>query len=134
MPLSRPINYAHPAAPDFSQNLIIAKKPLRIGQIEFAEHVIQGFFSLTLVSIDAHTCDKKTVETKTATNAQWRSTVVASVRRFLEIQGDRTARPVHDSQDGGKRLAITNRNRKLRTLFTDIPGAGGRSEKVGYRF
>ena len=41
MPLSRPINYAHPAASDFFQNLIIAQKPIPVLTLNFAEQVVQ---------------------------------------------------------------------------------------------
>jgi hypothetical protein len=43
MPLPRPINEPHPAAPYFFQNLIIAHPPIGIAHIEFAEHVIKRF-------------------------------------------------------------------------------------------
>jgi hypothetical protein len=41
--LSRPINDAHPAAPDLLQNLIIAYSPIGVTPIDFAEHVIKRF-------------------------------------------------------------------------------------------
>jgi hypothetical protein len=42
--MSRPINDAYAAAPDFFQNLIIAHSPLGITHIEFSKHVLERFF------------------------------------------------------------------------------------------
>jgi hypothetical protein len=43
MPLSRPINDAHPATPDFFKDLIIAYPPIGVTYIKFAEQVIKRF-------------------------------------------------------------------------------------------
>jgi hypothetical protein len=75
MPLSRPINYAHPAAPDFFQNLIIAYAPFGIAYIEFPEHVIKRFRlrwtsgrRVTVLPIRTDACGKKAAKTKTSAN------------------------------------------------------------------
>jgi hypothetical protein len=43
MPLPRPINDAHPATPDFFENLIIAYAPISVTYVEFPEHIIKRF-------------------------------------------------------------------------------------------
>src|SRR5262249_38487607 len=124
MPLSRPINDAHPTAPDFLQNLIIPYSPNSIARIELAEHVIKRFIWLRLVSVAVDSFDKETVETKTATNAQWRSTLLANAQLILVIEGNRTVQQAH-GKGAGKVQPLRIKNRKLRPLLRDIPRAFG---------
>jgi hypothetical protein len=46
VPLPRPINDAHSAAPDFFQNVIIPYSPIGVAYVELAKHVIKGFLDL----------------------------------------------------------------------------------------
>ena len=52
MPLSRPINNAHPAASDFFENLIIAQPPIGVVHINFAQQVIQRLSVLAIRRFD----------------------------------------------------------------------------------
>jgi hypothetical protein len=63
MPLPRPINHAHPTAPDFLKDLIIPYAPIGVTHIEFTEHIIKRFRlrrgfggQVAVMSIDAHAC------------------------------------------------------------------------------
>jgi hypothetical protein len=75
MPLPRPINYPHPTAPDFFQNLIISYTPIGVTYIEFPEHVIKRFrFRWTygrrvvFLPIRTDSCGKQAAKTKTSSN------------------------------------------------------------------
>ena len=90
MPLAGPINDAHPAAPDFFQNLIIAYAPIGVTHIQFAKHVIKRFVFLT---IGTHSLSEEATEAKTSADARRRSTLWTGCGLFLEIGGN--ARRVH---------------------------------------
>src|SRR5438067_11092325 len=96
MPLARPMNYSHSAAPDFFQNLIIAYQPIRVRSGNSAEQVIQRCLGLRLVAIRVNTCGKKTIQTKTASNARCGTTLCTSARLTLEMQGKRNGRRAHE--------------------------------------
>jgi hypothetical protein len=103
MPLSRPINYPHPAAPDFFQNLIIAYAPFGIAYIEFSEHVIKRFRfrwiyggRVTVLPIGVDSCGKKAAKTKTSSDPRCRSAFGASSRLLLEVHRDRTGGIAHE--------------------------------------
>jgi hypothetical protein len=74
MPLAGPINDAHPAAPDFFKDLIIAYAPIGVTYIKFPEYVIKRFFrrrsfQLRTVSFGTHALSKHAAQAKTATHA-----------------------------------------------------------------
>ncbi len=82
MSLSRPVNDAHPAAPDLFQNLIVPDVPIGIEHADFAEHVIQRFIRAIAVSISADALCEETTQAKTTANARHRSTL-GTEGRFL---------------------------------------------------
>jgi hypothetical protein len=67
MPLSRAINYAHAAASNFLQNLIIPEKPISLLTVDVAEHVIEGLLdpAMLAVAVNVNARRKKTLQTKT---------------------------------------------------------------------
>ena len=67
--MSRTINDAYAAAPDFFKDLIIAYSPLGVPYIEFAKHVLKRFLRLRRRNSSAETLSKQTVQTKTASDA-----------------------------------------------------------------
>src|SRR5207247_6304338 len=107
MPLSGPINDAHPAASDFFQNLIFAQVPIRVGSVNFTQQVIERLLGLRAIAVGANTRREKTVQTKTATNSRCRSTLWADARFILEGDGNGTAVRTHargeDSRSSSKR-------------------------------
>jgi hypothetical protein len=103
MPLARPINDAHPAAPDFFKDLIIPYAPIGITYIEFPEQVIKRFLlrwswggSVIFVPISADPCRKKAAQTKTASHARCRPALGAGTRLLLEIHRVRTGGLGHE--------------------------------------
>jgi hypothetical protein len=48
VPLPRAINHAHPATPDLFQDLIIAEPPVSVAYVDFTEHMLERFCSVTL--------------------------------------------------------------------------------------
>jgi hypothetical protein len=53
--MSRPINDAYAAVPDFFENLITAYSPIGVSHIDFSEHVLKRLFSLRLGNSSAQT-------------------------------------------------------------------------------
>jgi len=105
MPLARPINDAHPAAPDFFKDLIIPYAPIGITYIEFPEQVIKRFLlrwswswsgSVIFVPISADPCRKKAAQTKTASDARCRPALGAGTRLLLEVHRVRTGGLAHE--------------------------------------
>src|SRR5205823_7292178 len=95
MPLSGPINHAHPAASDFFQNLIVAQVPICVGSVNFTQQVIERFLGLRAIAVGVNTRREKTVQTKTATNSRCRSTLWADARFILEGEGNRSVGRTH---------------------------------------
>src|SRR5882757_5266366 len=98
MPLSRPINNAHPAASDFFQNLIIAQQPICVETVDLAEQVIQRWLVRRMVAVGFNTRGEKTVQTKSATNARCRPAVCAVARFILEMQRNGTGGRGHEGE------------------------------------
>ena len=85
MPLPRPINHAHPTAPDFFNDLIVAYAPIGVTYIEFSKQVIKRFLfrrsfggQIAFMPIDANACGEHAAKTKTSPNARCRSALWAS--------------------------------------------------------
>src|SRR5437773_12575638 len=116
MPLSGPINHAHPAASDFFQNLIVAQVPICVGSVNFTQQVIERFLGLRAIAVGVNTRREKTVQTKTATNSRCRSTLWADARFILEGEGNRSVGRTHargkgkNSRSCFKRLQSKNQN------------------------
>src|SRR2546430_922589 len=100
MPLSGPINHAHPAASDFFQNLIVAQVPICVGSVNFTQQVIERFLGLRAIAVGVNTRREKTVQTKTATNSRCRSTLWADARFILEGEGNRSVGRTHARRKG----------------------------------
>src|SRR4029077_16472305 len=86
MPLSRAINYAHPPASNFFENLIIAQQPICVVTMNLAEQLIQRWLVRGMLAVDVNTRGEKTLQTKSATNARCRPAVCAVARFILEMQ------------------------------------------------
>ena len=83
-PMSRPINDAYAAAPDFFQNLIIAYSPIGVLHMEFAKHVLKRFLRIRRRDSRAQTLSKQTAQTKTASYTRSRSTMRTGERFLLQ--------------------------------------------------
>src|SRR5690348_10087450 len=100
MSLPRAIDYAHSAASDFFQNLIIAKEPIGVGSINFSEHLLERLFDLRMAAVAADADGNKTVQAKTTTDARCRPTIWTSARFILQMERNRSRGTTH------QRLAI----------------------------
>src|SRR5260370_3378304 len=108
MPLSGPINHAHPAASDFFQNLIVAQVPICVGSVNFTQQVIERFLGLRAIAVGVNTRREKTVQTKTATNSRCRSTLCEDARFILEGGGKRSVGRIHAMVNGKERESVWN--------------------------
>jgi hypothetical protein len=72
MPLSRAINYTHPTASNFFQNLIIPEKPIAILTVDVAEQIVQRWLDRRMlavtvtVTVTVNARGKKALQTKAA--------------------------------------------------------------------
>jgi hypothetical protein len=82
--MSRSINDAYTATPNFLQDLIIAYSPLGILQIKLAEYVLKRFFRLRRGGPGTQTLSKKAAQTKTAPDTRRRPTLRAGERLLLQ--------------------------------------------------
>jgi hypothetical protein len=96
MPLPRAINYAHPTASDFFENLIIPEEPIRIMTLDGAEQVVQRRLARRMPAVAINPRGKKTLQTKTATHPQCGPTFCANARLILETQRNGTAGQAHE--------------------------------------
>jgi hypothetical protein len=51
VPLPRAINNAHPATPDFFQNLIITQPPIGVAQVDFTERILERFYIVAVARL-----------------------------------------------------------------------------------
>jgi hypothetical protein len=100
MPLSRAINYAHPTASNFFENLIIPEKPIRIVVVNIAQYVIQGRLDRRMLAIRLNTCGQEALQTKAATYARYGPTFGAEARFSRKMQRKRTGRRTHAGESG----------------------------------
>jgi hypothetical protein len=56
MPLPRAINYAHPTASYFFENLIIPEKPIRVLTLNVAEQIFQRRFARRIPAVAINSC------------------------------------------------------------------------------
>src|SRR5206468_1526423 len=82
-----PINHAHPATPDFFQNLIIAESPISVAQLNLTEYILQRFcvaapavLVYLLGGILRQPLREQAVEAKSAFDARSRPTLRTGIR------------------------------------------------------
>jgi hypothetical protein len=68
--MSRPIDNAYAASPNFFENLVIGYSPLGVLHIEFAEHLRKRFFRPRRGNSGVQTLSKQATQTKAASNAR----------------------------------------------------------------
>ena len=102
MPLTRPINDAHPSAPDFFKDLIIPYAPIGVTYIKFPEQVIKRFRlrriyggRVIVVPVRTDACGEHTAQTKTASDARCRSAFGAGSRLVFEVHRYRNGGHTH---------------------------------------
>ena len=72
MPLSRAINYTHPAASNFFQNLIIPEKPIAVLTVDVAEQIIQRWLDRRMLAVTVQCPRKEDTSNKgRAPRAMW---------------------------------------------------------------
>jgi hypothetical protein len=91
MALASAINYAHSAAPDFFQDLIIPDPPIGIADVDFIEHFLESFRTLDV----REGALQQTIQTKTAPNTRCRSTFLAGRDIILHSHGIESIARVH---------------------------------------
>jgi hypothetical protein len=93
MPLSRAINYTHPTATDFFENLIIAEEPIPILTVDLAEQVIKRWLDrrMLAITVTVNAGGKKTLQTKAAPHTRSRPTFCTGARFTLKMQRNRVA-------------------------------------------
>jgi hypothetical protein len=72
MPLSRPINHAHPTASDFFENLVIPEKPIPILTLDIAEQMIHSWLDRRMFAVTVNPPGEKgTSDKDRALRAIW---------------------------------------------------------------
>jgi hypothetical protein len=118
MPLARAINYAHPAASNFFQNLIVPEKPIPVLALNVAEQVGQGRPDPGMLDVTVDAGGKKTVQTKTAPHARCGPTYCTDARFIFELQRDRTTRRTHAGETSiNLGSTVANANSQLKEKF-----------------
>src|SRR5262245_61728676 len=95
MPLACAINYAHSAASNFFQDLIIPEPPVSILTMDVAEQVIERWLDLRILAVTVKAPGKKALQTKPAPHTRSRSTIRTAARFNGEMQREGTAGRTH---------------------------------------
>jgi hypothetical protein len=118
MPLSRPINYAHPTASDFFENLVIPEKPIPILTLDIAEQMIQSWLDRRMFAVTVNPLGKKALQTKTAPYARYGAASCADARLILKMQRDRTSGGTHAGIMSINRGSANANSQIFEKLFT----------------
>src|SRR5438270_1472426 len=92
MPLSRPVNDAHPATPDFFQNLVITEPPIDVAHVDFIEDALER---LVILSLSAQTSIEQAVQAQTAANPRCRTALCAGNQLVFQLRRTRNVGRVH---------------------------------------